>query len=108
MELFWIPLAAFVIDAIFGDPRSFPHPVQLIGSMLNRLEKTARRNFPNRLGGVLSLLILLLLVFIIVKFFIELPMSVGCSHCTLRGQGLRWAVYLLKELVLYKQSLPAQ
>lgn len=73
MELFWIPLAAFVIDAIFGDPRSFPHPVQLIGSMLNRLEKTARRNFPNRLGGVLSLLILLLLVFIIVKFFIELP-----------------------------------
>ncbi|SIN69392.1 adenosylcobinamide-phosphate synthase CbiB [Halodesulfovibrio marinisediminis] len=73
MELFWIPLAALVIDAIFGDPRSFPHPVQLIGSMLNRLEKTTRKNFPNRLGGVLSLLILLLLVFIAVSFFIDLP-----------------------------------
>lgn len=73
MKLFWIPLAAFVIDAVFGDPRSLPHPVQLIGRLLNKLEKTARRNFPNKLGGVLSLLILLLMVFIVVNVCIGIP-----------------------------------
>ncbi|WP_027361226.1 adenosylcobinamide-phosphate synthase CbiB [Halodesulfovibrio aestuarii] len=73
MELFWIPLAAFVIDAIFADPSFFPHPVQLIGRFLDKLEKKARKNFSNRLGGVLSLLILLLLVFIIVNTCISIP-----------------------------------
>lgn len=73
MELFWIPLAAFVIDAIFADPSFFPHPVKLIGRMLDKLEKTARKNLPNRLGGVLSLLILLLLVFVIVSICIGIP-----------------------------------
>lgn len=73
MKLFWIPLAAFVIDAVFGDPRSLPHPVQLIGRLLNKLEKTARRNFPNKLGGVLSLFILLLMVFIVVNICIGIP-----------------------------------
>lgn len=73
MKFFWIPLAAFVIDAVFGDPRSLPHPVQLIGRLLNKLEKTARRNFPNKLGGFLSLLILLLMVFIVVNLCIGIP-----------------------------------
>lgn len=73
MELFWIPLAAFVIDAIFADPSFLPHPVQLIGKLLDKLEKTARKNFPNRFGGVLSLLILLLMVFAVVTAFIGIP-----------------------------------
>ena len=73
MELFWIPLAAFVIDAIFADPSFFPHPVQLIGKLLDKLEKTARKNFPNRFGGVLSLLILLLMVFVVVTTCIGIP-----------------------------------
>lgn len=73
MELFWIPLAAFVIDAIFADPSFLPHPVQLVGKLLDKLEKTARKNFPNRFGGVLSLLILLLMVFVVVTAFIGIP-----------------------------------
>jgi adenosylcobinamide-phosphate synthase len=73
MELFWIPLAAFVIDAIFADPSFLPHPVQLIGKFLDKLEKTARKNIPNRLGGVLSLMILLLMVFVVVNFCIGIP-----------------------------------
>ena len=73
MELFWIPLAAFVIDAIFADPSFLPHPVQLVGKLLDKLEKTARKNFPNRFGGVLSLLILLLMVFVFVTAFIGIP-----------------------------------
>ncbi|KAF1075480.1 adenosylcobinamide-phosphate synthase CbiB [Halodesulfovibrio sp. MK-HDV] len=73
MELFWIPLAAFVIDAIFADPSFFPHPVQLIGKLLDKLEKTARKNFSNRFGGVLSLLILLLMVFVVVTTCIGIP-----------------------------------
>ncbi|MCT4626847.1 adenosylcobinamide-phosphate synthase CbiB [Halodesulfovibrio sp.] len=73
MEYLWIPLAAFLIDVVFADPACLPHPVQLIGRMLNKLEKLARKNFPNRVGGVLSLVILLLLVFIIVSAFIDIP-----------------------------------
>ena len=73
MEFFWIPLAAFIIDAIFADPRFFPHPVQFIGSLLDTLEIFALKNFPNRTGGVLALSILLLLVFIIVSVLIDIP-----------------------------------
>ena len=73
MEYFWIPLLALVIDAICADPSFFPHPVQAIGGILNRLEVRARKNFPNRLGGVLSLCILLLIVYIIVGGLVDIP-----------------------------------
>lgn len=73
MNIFWIPLAAFCLDLVFADPRNVPHPVQLIGRMLDKLEKIARKNFPNRIGGVLSLIVLLLMVFIIVSVLTELP-----------------------------------
>lgn len=55
----------FVLDALFGDPHWFPHPVVLIGKWISFLEKQLRRLFPKTPGGeraggtVLVLLVLL-------------------------------------------------
>ena len=38
-----LPLAAVVIDAVVGDPRSKWHPVVLIGNLISLLEKSLRR-----------------------------------------------------------------
>ncbi len=38
--------AALGVDAIVGDPRFLPHPVRLMGSAINAIEKHANRNTP--------------------------------------------------------------
>lgn len=51
-----IPLAAVLLDLLFGDPRWLPHPVVLIGRLIVLLEKALRRFVRSeRLGGVLLL-----------------------------------------------------
>ncbi|BCS87219.1 adenosylcobinamide-phosphate synthase CbiB [Pseudodesulfovibrio sediminis] len=45
MEIYYafiIPVLAIVIDRVFGDPHSLPHPVRLIGKGLDMFEKAAR------------------------------------------------------------------
>ena len=51
-------VAAFLIDALIGDPRSKFHPVVLIGNLISLLEKILRREFDSPLqkifkGGIL-------------------------------------------------------
>ncbi|MBR6473342.1 MAG: cobalamin biosynthesis protein CobD [Firmicutes bacterium] len=41
----------FGIDLVLGDPRSIPHPVVLIGKLIDFLDKTLRRVFPKTAGG---------------------------------------------------------
>jgi adenosylcobinamide-phosphate synthase len=38
-----IPVAAFVLDMLFGDPHGLPHPVRWIGTAINHLETSCRR-----------------------------------------------------------------
>lgn len=40
-------LAAFALDFVLGDPRGFPHPVRLLGAVLNRAGNLARRRIPD-------------------------------------------------------------
>ena len=59
-------LTGFVLDAILGDPHSFPHIVRLIGSLTAAMEKSLRRVFPKstngeRAGGILLVLIVALI-----------------------------------------------
>ncbi|MFH0958025.1 MAG: adenosylcobinamide-phosphate synthase CbiB [Pseudomonadota bacterium] len=50
-------LAALVLDALIGDPRSWPHPVRLIGWLAVRLEPITRKSFVNaRIAGLLTAL----------------------------------------------------
>ncbi|MCJ2163887.1 MULTISPECIES: adenosylcobinamide-phosphate synthase CbiB [unclassified Pseudodesulfovibrio] len=41
--IFTIPVLAVILDGIFGDPKSLPHPVRLIGKGLDLYEASARR-----------------------------------------------------------------
>ena len=51
---------AFLLDLLFGDPRWFPHPVQLMGRFVLFLERTFRRLFrdPGLAGTVTALTLL--------------------------------------------------
>ena len=51
-----------VLDSIFGDPYSLPHPVRLVGRLISQLESFVRRHMGGHLraGGVLLALIVLI------------------------------------------------
>ncbi|GAB6036366.1 CobD/CbiB family cobalamin biosynthesis protein [Fundidesulfovibrio butyratiphilus] len=55
-----IPLAALALDLAVGDPHGWPHPVRLIGAILNRLESQAATLSPagkRRMGLACLLLV---------------------------------------------------
>lgn len=55
---YFILISAYVLDLIFGDPYSFPHPVKFIGNMIARLEKFFFATSINKLiSGLISFLI---------------------------------------------------
>lgn len=64
MRLLIIIAAAFVLDAVFGDPHWLPHPICLIGRGISFFEKCMRRLFKNELiGGFFLVAIMLILSF---------------------------------------------
>jgi len=54
-------ILAGLVDWLIGDPRWFPHPIRLLGRLVNNLEKIARRFFLSpaglKLAGVIIVLI---------------------------------------------------
>ena len=44
-------IIGFGIDLIIGDPHGFPHPVILIGKLINGLEHELRKVFPKTASG---------------------------------------------------------
>ncbi len=44
-------LIIVILDAIFGDPESFPHPVKLFGKIINESEGLLREKFPDTEDG---------------------------------------------------------
>jgi adenosylcobinamide-phosphate synthase len=73
-------LGCMALDLLFGDPRDWPHPVRLIGAVLNRLEGWARGS---RLGPFLAGLL------------VTLGLALGCA----------WLVGLLTRLPLVGEML---
>ncbi len=52
LTIFIIPVIAVCLDTLLGDPRGWPHPVRLIGRLLNLYEASARRvGMPLRAAG---------------------------------------------------------
>ncbi len=90
-QFFKIP-AAFLLDALLGDPRWLPHPVVLLGKLIAHLESLFREIFPDtkwgeRLaGGLLAL--------IVCMYAYTLPFAViyGLMYAGMRF-NLRWLVY---------------
>ncbi|MDR2891495.1 MAG: cobalamin biosynthesis protein [Deltaproteobacteria bacterium] len=53
----WLPVLALGLDLLLGDPRCLPHPVNLIGRLLDQLQKPLLRlEKHQRPGGVLALI----------------------------------------------------
>ena len=53
---------AYLVDYLFGDPPWLPHPVRLIGRLINLLEGAARKLFKSSSGLKLAGLIIVLIV----------------------------------------------
>jgi adenosylcobinamide-phosphate synthase len=51
-------LLGFLLDQILGDPPGWPHPVRWLGRLISFLESRLRRYLPERLAGVLLLLLI--------------------------------------------------
>lgn len=49
--------AGFLLDQLLGDPPRWPHPVRWLGRLITLLEPPLRALFPERLGGVVLLLL---------------------------------------------------
>ncbi len=52
----------FLIDLIVGDPQGLPHPVRLVGKLIEALEKRLRAAFPKSPGGEFRAGLLLVVV----------------------------------------------
>lgn len=78
---------AYLIDYLVGDPRCLPHPVRLLGTGIDRLEKMIRRIFSSpsalKAGGALILIVVaggsLVLTVILIKAAYQLHFMVGAA-----------------------------
>ncbi len=89
-------VAGFILDLIFGDPHSLPHPICLIGNFISFLERNLRKIFGfsnNGLlfgGGVL--------VLIVISTCFALPYAL----LYLAGMVNSWLAFALETLMFYQ------
>ena len=89
-------VAGFILDLIFGDPHSLPHPICLIGNLISFLERSLRKIFGfsnNGLffgGGVL--------VLIVISTCFALPYAL----LYLAGMVNPWLAFALETLMFYQ------
>ncbi len=89
MSLMIIAVAAFLFDALIGDPRSKFHPVVLIGNLISLLEKFLRRDDDNPSvkiikGGILVFVVVISMLFI----------GVGINFLTLKIPSITAQIFL--------------
>lgn len=70
--------AGFVLDLIAGDPRSIPHPVQIMGLLISALEKLFRRILPKTDTGEKIAGLALWLIVVILTGGISLILLIFC------------------------------
>lgn len=71
---FIVPVAAVILDALFGDPSSLPHPVRYIGKGLDLFEASARKvKIDLRVAGWVAVFIFSLGIWGIAEFLMAIP-----------------------------------
>ena len=74
----WVPFLAAILDAIFGDPPGWPHPVRLIGALCQRVEPLARRLVAREFwAGFLAVFLVLVATWIPVRLLLLFPYAVA-------------------------------
>ena len=104
-----------ILDCLLGDPRNFPHSVNLIGNSIRKAEKLIRRHMPvtpkaERLGGLM-----LAAAICLISAFIPLIILAACylidPLLSIVAQGLMiWQIIAAKSLMresLKQGALPA-
>ena len=75
---YFILILAYVLDLIFGDPYSFPHPVKFIGNMIARLEKFFFATLINKLlSGLITFLIVVVTTYFATVLLINISYSLN-------------------------------
>ena len=75
---YFILIFAYVLDLIFGDPYSFPHPVKFIGNMIARLEKFFFATLINKLlSGLITFLIVVVTTYSATFLLINISYSLN-------------------------------
>jgi len=89
-------VAGFILDLIFGDPHSLPHPICLIGNLISFLERNLRKVFGFSNTGLLFGGGVLVLVVISTCF--ALPYAL----LYLAGMVNPWLAFALETLMFYQ------
>jgi adenosylcobinamide-phosphate synthase len=84
----WLLGTAVALELRFGWPRLVPHPVRLIGLILNRLEPVARAFANVRLGGAFALAATLLLTGAACAGLLRIPWAGPAAGAGLAVSGL--------------------
>lgn len=93
-------ILAVSLDFIFGDPRSFPHPVRFLGRFARYLEKVTRpRINPPLLAGGLTAFIIYGVSFIIPWTLVELSRMVSNILAIIIGAIIIYTTIALKDLL---------
>ena len=116
-----IIIVAFILDLIVGDPKWLPHPVRVIGALIDFLDGFIRPFCPTsaaeRRGGILAAIIVVLLSFG-VTFTILLMLkglsrtalfylaSVYLSWTVISARGLSMEAWRVMELLLTLRIFP--
>ena len=83
MNLIYSILIAFILDLIFGDPYSFPHPTRFIGKYINFMEASLRKSFksPSQLkfAGFILMITTVALTYAITFSLVKLSFGINES-----------------------------
>lgn len=100
-------VASNIVDAVIGDPYSFPHPVIYMGKLISRLEKNIRhicdkldvhRSIFMRLGGLFIWVVLCASSFVFTYFVTEVPTMAYSIH---KSPYLFVAIFFVNTVVLW-------
>ncbi len=105
LEIFII--TAIVLDLIFGDPRWYPHPVRLIGTLASAMERIWRRGIANaRMAGVCTVFSVLLLSCGSMATLLWLAAEVVWLQ-TVLAVGLLYSLIAIKDLLRHSRQVYA-
>lgn len=97
-------LMGFAADCLFGDPRNFPHSINLIGNSIRRIEKMLRKVFPQtergeRQAGFLLVVITCILSFAIPFVILTAAFKINMRLCMFIEGFMIWQIIAAKSLM---------
>lgn len=96
-------IIGFLLDLLLGDPRGLPHPVVLIGALIDKLRELSLKVFPNtpkgeRLAGLFIWIITAVFSYCIPALLIYLVMRVGYWYGLVLESLMCWQCIAARSL----------